>query len=169
MENIITLQVVGFKNSGKTTLINHWVKTIKAAGLSVIVIKHHGHGANLAMPDERKDSMQYLASGADASIVSGAGVTQYMLQEQLELPGLMKLAKAEQPDIILIEGFKTAMYPKAILVKEEEEWEKLQDLSDIQLVVGLGTDSGYPQIVSREKQTDLANWLLTWIQERRAT
>src|SRR5699024_4407060 len=112
------------------------------------------------MPDEGKDSMQYLASGADASIDSGAGVTQYMLQKQLELSGLMRLAKAEQPHIILIERFKTATYPKAILVKEEEEWEKLQDPYDIQLVVGLGTDSGYPQIVSREKQTDLANWLL---------
>lgn len=74
MENIIILQIAGFKNSGKTTLINHWVKTIKATGLSVVVIKHHGHGAKLDMPDETKDSMRYLASGADASIVSGAGV-----------------------------------------------------------------------------------------------
>lgn len=163
MEDTIILQVAGFKNSGKTTLINHWVSTIKDAGLSVVVIKHHGHGAKLDMPDETKDSMQYLASGADASIVSGAGVTQYMIQEQMELPGLMKLAYAQQPDVILIEGFKMANYPKAVIVKNEADWEKLQNLSHIQLVIGLEKNIAFPQISSREDQAALANWLLTWM------
>lgn len=87
-----------------------------------------------------------------------------MIQEQMELPGLMKLAYAQQPDVILIEGFKTATYPKALLVKDAAEWEKLQDLSHIQLVIGLEADTVYPQVSSREDQAALANWLLTWME-----
>ena len=58
-----TLQVVGFKNSGKTTLIARWIRLLKNKGLTVAVLKHHGHGGQPAMPNPSTDTMQFFDSG----------------------------------------------------------------------------------------------------------
>lgn len=163
MEDIIHLHVVGYKNSGKTTLISNWVKDLKQAGLQVAVIKHHGHGAKLAMPDERKDSMQYLTAGADASIVAGGGYTQHILQQELNFTDLMNLAKEQHPDIVLIEGYKEEDGPKVVLVKEEQDWETLRQISNIELVIGI-EKTEFPTISAREDRQALKDWLETWIQ-----
>lgn len=54
------LQVVGFKNSGKTTMISRWVRLLKENGLTVAVVKHHGHASSLALPDKETDGVQFL-------------------------------------------------------------------------------------------------------------
>ncbi|QQK74745.1 molybdopterin-guanine dinucleotide biosynthesis protein MobB [Salicibibacter cibarius] len=38
------LQVVGYKNSGKTTLMEELVKAFSAREMHVAALKHHGHG-----------------------------------------------------------------------------------------------------------------------------
>src|SRR5699024_11585974 len=101
---IKTLHVVVFKNSGISSLLTNWIRLAKEQGLKVAVIKHHGHGAKLDMPDERKDSMQYISAGADASLVSGGGFTQHILQQELTYQQLHALATLEKPDVILVEG-----------------------------------------------------------------
>ena len=37
------LQIVGFKNSGKTTLMQHTIQFLKSYGYTIATIKHHGH------------------------------------------------------------------------------------------------------------------------------
>ncbi len=164
MEHIKTLHVIGFKNSGKTTLVSNWVRLAKEKGLNVAVLKHHGHGAKLAMPDETKDSMQYLLAGADASLVAGAGFTQHMLQNELNYEQLLTLAKWQNPDVILIEGYKAEAGEKVILVRNDEDWEDLQKVDDISLVVGLGEAVHYDQIANRTEKTELDTWFANWLQ-----
>ena len=158
------IHIVGFKNSGKTTLINNWIQIIKSLGLKVAVIKHHGHGAKLAMPDESKDSMQYLKNGADASIVAGSGHTQHITAEEMDYASLKQLALLQKPDVILVEGYKQEPGEKVILVKDEADWRGLEDLGNIQLVVGLKRHISYPQIADREHIDALNNWLKKWLQ-----
>src|SRR5699024_11576702 len=95
--NIKTLENVGYKNRAKTTLVSNWIRLATSIKLKVAVIKHHGHGAKLAMPDEKKDSMQYIAAGADTSLVSGGGFTQHMMQHELTYEQLFALAILEIP------------------------------------------------------------------------
>ena len=40
------IQIVGYKNSGKTTLMAHAVSFLKEKGFTVATIKHHGHLGN---------------------------------------------------------------------------------------------------------------------------
>lgn len=101
-----TLQVVGFKNSGKTTVISRWVRLLKERGLTVAVLKHHGHTSSLALPDEKTDGVQYFESGADLSLVAGAGTAQLLLNEEPNFTQLVKLATMNEPDVLLVEGFK---------------------------------------------------------------
>src|SRR5699024_4473153 len=119
------IHIVAFKNSGKTTLINNWIQTIKNLGLKVAVIKHHGHGAKLAMPDERKDSMQYLKNGADASIVAGSGNTQHITAEEMDYASLNQIDILQEVDVILVESYKQERGEKVILVKDEAGWRAL--------------------------------------------
>ncbi len=41
------LQIVGYKKSGKTTLMRHIVSFLKSHGYTVATIKHHGHGKKI--------------------------------------------------------------------------------------------------------------------------
>ena len=66
------LQVVGYKNSGKTTLMQHIVKQAKTLGLAVATVKHHGHqGEDIALQEANVDHMKHFNAGADQSIVQG--------------------------------------------------------------------------------------------------
>lgn len=66
------LQVVGYKKSGKTTVVNQLILAAKAQGMTVSVIKHHGDksGQEIDIPLKR-DHITFMTSGADESIVEG--------------------------------------------------------------------------------------------------
>lgn len=99
-----TLHVVGFKNSGKTTLIARWVRLLKKAGMTVAVLKHHGHHAPLDMPDT--DTIQFFNSGADVSVVAEAGTVQLLMNAEPSFTRMKKIATIDNPAILLIEGYK---------------------------------------------------------------
>ncbi len=158
MGHVKTLHIVGYKNSGKTTLVSRFIRVAKEAGLKVAVIKHHGHGARLAMPDGKKDSMQYLKNGADTSIVAGGGYVQHISQGEADFADLHRLALLEKPDVLLVEGYKQETAEKVVLVRGGSDWETLQELDHITLVVGLDASCHYPQISSRENRLELEDW-----------
>ena len=87
-----TLHVVGFKNSGKTTLLARWVRLLKTEGFTVAVLKHHGHGGRPEMPDSATDTMQFFASGADVSVVAGGGVVQLHLNKEPDFMRMKEIA-----------------------------------------------------------------------------
>jgi len=162
---IKTLHVVGYKNSGKTTLVCRWIEFLKNKGLNVAVVKHHGHGAKLAMPDEGKDSIQYLLSGADASFVSGGGKTQHILNKELSYSQLKYLASIEKPDIILVEGYKREIGDKVVLLNNEQNWESFSRIEGVKLVVGdISKKPNGDHIISRENGTELDEWVWNWWQ-----
>lgn len=168
MEPMKVLQVVGFKNSGKTTLISRWVRLLKEKGLTVAVVKHHGHASALALPSGQTDGVQFFESGADVSLVAGGGGAQLLLNEEPTFDGLVKLVTMNEPDILLIEGFKNEAEKKVVLLREEADWPPLKKLSHIQIVVGcakLKVETEGFDYLTRE-QVD--QWFLQWIQEEKS-
>lgn len=159
-----TLHIVGFKNSGKTTLIARWVRLLKKEGLSVAVLKHHGHGGQPAMPDASTDTMQFFDNGADASVVAGGGAVQLLMNAEPGFAELKRWASIGNPDILLIEGYKEQQGEKVVLLREREDWEALRSLDGIQLIVGCpGITVDRTDIASRTEQQQLDSWLLDWI------
>lgn len=159
-----TLHIVGFKNSGKTTLITKWVSFLKAKGYTVAVLKHHGHGGLPQMPDETTDTMCFFENGADVSVVAGGGAVQLLMNGQPNFADMKAIATIGHPDILLIEGYKEEVGDKVILVRDREDWTTLQKLQGAKLIVGcsqLSTD--IPHIASRSDDDLLYRWLLHWI------
>lgn len=159
-----TLHVVGYKNSGKTTLVARWVRLLKKNGLSVAVLKHHGHGGKPDMSDTSTDTAQFLASGADATLVAGGGAIQFNWNEEPAFSKLKELVSIGNPDVLLIEGYKGEIGEKVVLLRDEEDWDTLCHLQGRQLVIGcLEISADCPHIHSREHIEQIDEWFVKWI------
>lgn len=156
------LQVVGFKNSGKTTLISRWIRLLKAQGKTVAVIKHHGHASSLERPASHTDGVQYIDNGAHLSLVAGGGSAQILLSEEPSLIQLMDYVKINMPDIVLIEGFKHEDQPKVVLVRKQADWHELQKLKNIKMIFPRREKEGFPYLTDEEKD----KWFLQWVEEQ---
>ena len=120
MEAVKILQIVGYKNSGKTTLIEKWIELLKKEDIRVSVIKHHGHGGPLEMPSDQTDSMKFLNRGATSSLAIGNGVVQVHFQDDLVFKQLLAISAFAEPNVILVEGFKNENEPKVVIVRSAE-------------------------------------------------
>lgn len=104
--------IVGYKNTGKTGLMERLVSNITARGFSVSTIKHAHHSFDVDHPG--KDSYRHRTAGA-AQVLLSSG-TRWALMSELrgaDEPDLdTLLAQLDPVDLILIEGYKTDKHPK---------------------------------------------------------
>lgn len=104
--------VTGWKNSGKTTLMERLVAEMVGRGVSVSTVKHAHHTFDVDHPG--KDSWRHRVAGAQEVLVSSAGRWALMRElrgaEEPPLPEL--LAKLSPVDLVLIEGYKRDPHPK---------------------------------------------------------
>lgn len=111
--------IVGWKNNGKTTLIEGLVTHFAAMGLSVSTIKHAHHDFDIDHPG--KDSYRHRQAGAEQVIV--ASKARWALVHELrgaEEPSLEELLAQLKPvDLVIVEGFKQHNHPKIDVVLDE--------------------------------------------------
>ncbi|MCX8196473.1 MAG: molybdopterin-guanine dinucleotide biosynthesis protein B [Acidilobaceae archaeon] len=95
------VQVIGHKDSGKTSSIVLASRALKARGLKVAVLKHTHH--DLDTP--HKDSWRFIEEGmADVvAVLKGEGERAALFASNVSLEGVLGLLRA---DVILVEGFK---------------------------------------------------------------
>lgn len=128
------LQIVGYQNSGKTTLVEKIVHALAESEMKVATIKHHGHGG---FPEvAQKDSERHRKAGAVVSSVEGAGLLSLSsLREQWSLQEIIRLYEFFEVDIILIEGYKKENYPKVVLLRSTEDVELLHKVKNVAAVI----------------------------------
>ncbi|MEL6915290.1 MAG: molybdopterin-guanine dinucleotide biosynthesis protein B [Pseudomonadota bacterium] len=104
--------VVGWKNAGKTGLMERLVAEIAARGRTVSTLKHAHHAFDV--DHAGKDSHRHRVAGAQEVLVAGRDRWALMAElrgaEAPPLPAL--LAKLSPVDLVLVEGWKTAAHPK---------------------------------------------------------
>ncbi|MDR7000825.1 molybdopterin-guanine dinucleotide biosynthesis protein B [Neobacillus niacini] len=131
----VVFQVVGYQNSGKTTVTGKLIEALNKLGLKVVTIKHHGHGGKPNLFPQ-KDSSRHIVAGALASIVEGEGrlllqveKTETTLEEQIEL------LKNLFPDVILIEGHKQKDFPKLLILKDKADLSLLETVKNVEIIL----------------------------------
>ena len=103
--------VAGWKNSGKTGLVERLVAEFSARGLTVSTIKHAHHGFDVDQPGA--DSFRHRAAGAREVLVTSARRWALMHENSGDEAGLSDLLdKLEPADVVIVEGFKRAGIPK---------------------------------------------------------
>lgn len=104
--------VVGWKNSGKTGLMERLVAEFVARGFSVSTIKHAHHGFDVDQPG--KDSYRHRDAGASEVLLSSrkrfALMAEHRGASEPELKDL--LTKLAPVDLVLVEGYKRDQHPK---------------------------------------------------------
>ncbi|NCO87409.1 MAG: molybdopterin-guanine dinucleotide biosynthesis protein B [Rhodobacterales bacterium] len=107
-----TCGIIGYKNAGKTTLVERLVTEFTARGLRVSTVKHAHHAFDLDQPG--KDTFRHRAAGA-RQVMLATG-TRWVLMSELrgaDEPALAELlARMDPVDLVLIEGYKRDSHPK---------------------------------------------------------
>ena len=104
--------VIGWKNSGKTTLMEKLVEEFTARGYSVSAIKHAHHSFDVDHPG--RDSYKFREAGArQVALVSPK---RWALMHELrdeEKPDFDEILTHIGPcDLVLVEGYKGGPHPK---------------------------------------------------------
>jgi molybdopterin-guanine dinucleotide biosynthesis protein B len=101
--------VTGWKNAGKTTLVEKLVAEFVNRGWTVNTIKHGHHDLDVDQPG--RDSFRHRAAGATEVAVVGGH--RYAIMREQEEPTLAEvLARLAPADLILIEGYKREPHRK---------------------------------------------------------
>ncbi len=103
--------VIGWKNAGKTSLMERLVAEFTARGYRVSTIKHVHHDVDLDQPG--KDSHRHRAAGAREVVLAGAHRFALMVEHRAGEPPLADvIARLAPVDLVLIEGYKRDSHPK---------------------------------------------------------
>jgi molybdopterin-guanine dinucleotide biosynthesis protein B len=111
--------IIGWKNAGKTSLVERLVAAITARGLTVSTVKHVHHDVDLDQPG--KDTYRHRQAGATEVVLAGRHRFALMREHRGEEPPLAEvLARLSPVDLVLVEGYKRDSHPKVEVFREGE-------------------------------------------------
>ncbi|MFO1039452.1 MAG: molybdopterin-guanine dinucleotide biosynthesis protein B [Geminicoccaceae bacterium] len=111
--------IVGYKNSGKTTLLVRLVEHLVGKGVRVSTVKHAHHDVDMDQPG--KDTFRHREAGA-SEVMLATGRRWIMVHElrQEPEPTLDDLLTHLSPvDLVLVEGFKRFPHAKLEVHRQE--------------------------------------------------
>ena len=130
--------VIGWKNSGKTSLMERLVAAISGRGFSVSTVKHVHHAVDLDQPG--KDSFRHREAGAREVVLASADRFALMVEHRGPEPDLPAvLARLAPVDLVLVEGYKRDAHPKVEVWRAETGQPLIQP--DDPLVHAVATDT----------------------------
>lgn len=104
--------VTGWKNTGKTGLMERLVSEMVGRGLTISTVKHAHHDTET--DHEGRDTFRHRTAGATEVMLSSPRrwALMHELRDATEPPLAELLAKLSPVDLVLIEGYKRADHPK---------------------------------------------------------
>lgn len=111
--------IVGYKNAGKTGLMERLVAEITSRGFTVSTLKHAHHSFDVDHPG--KDSFRHRDAGAQQVLLSSRNRWALMSEmrgaDELTLDAL--LTRLDPVDLVLVEGYKRDAHPKVEAFRAE--------------------------------------------------
>lgn len=142
------IPVVGFvaaSGTGKTTLLRKIVPVLRKRGLRLGYLKHAHHSFDLDVPG--KDSYELREAGANQTLLASSERWALQVERPVkgadpELQEMLEHFDDEALDLILVEGFKHASYPKIEVYRSAMSGAPLY-LEDDE-IIAVATDSALP-------------------------
>lgn len=136
--------IVGWKNTGKTGLMERLVSEITGRGFSVSTIKHAHHAFDVDHPG--KDSYRHRKAGAgEVLLVSRRRwALMHELRDEDEPPLSEMLSKLTPVDLVLIEGYKRDTHSKIETHRQETKQPLIA--TDDESIKGIASDIDLPHI-----------------------
>lgn len=131
-----TIAVIGWKNSGKTTLVSNLTNYYSKKGIKVGVVKHAHH--NFDIDHEGTDSYKIRKSGAyKTTIASNIRLAHMIEAEKLDIDITKIMDMNKDCEILIFEGFKNYKDFKKIEVslKINNKKELYRDIANVLAIV----------------------------------
>lgn len=114
--------VIGYSNTGKTTLIEKLIPIFRARGLAVSAIKNAHHGFDMDRPG--KDSYRYREAGAGQVLIATGLRWALLTETPRHAAALDELIALLAPcDLVIVEGFKSEGHVPRIEVRRTSNTE----------------------------------------------
>ena len=161
--SVPVLAIVGFSNSGKTTLMEKLIAALSAEGLDVCTIKHSHHQPEMDTPG--KDSWRHKHAGAKGSLL--VGPEQLLMVADIQKPLTpQEMADAYFPhaDLVLVEGYASMPCAKIEVVREARSTDMRCESSELIAVVTdvQGLHVNIPKLDLNNTQ-QVAKFILDWL------
>ncbi|ERJ52004.1 molybdopterin-guanine dinucleotide biosynthesis protein B [Lactiplantibacillus plantarum] len=151
----LTFQIIGYKKSGKTLITTELVRLLTDRHLHVSVLKHDAHASTMDTPGT--DTAQFSHAGAQEVILQSANGTFCHQTTVQPVPVSRLIARLPtSTDVILLEGFKHAPYPKIALLRSDDHAIDFQQFTNIQVFASL---TCHPDATLVGK-TAICNWFV---------
>lgn len=132
------IAIVGWKNSGKTRLVESLVSEFSRRGLKVSTLKHAHHGFDL--DQSGSDSFRHRTAGAQEVLISSQKRWALMHENSdVEADILELLPKLSPVDLVVIEGFKQSKIPKIEIRRKKAAGPNIAD-KDPQVIAIVSDD-----------------------------
>lgn len=106
--------ICAYSGTGKTTVLTQLISLIEARGIRLGVIKHAHH--NFDIDHKNKDSYKLRHAGAKQMVVASdnciAKISNREKTQGIELEECLAALDHHELDLVLVEGFKHAHFPK---------------------------------------------------------
>ena len=165
--------VVGYKNAGKTGLMERLVTEITGRGYSVSTLKHAHHSFDVDHPG--KDSYRLRKAGAQQMLIASdqrmALMTENPTPQEPRLDELITHLNLETIDLVLVEGFKHVPFPKIELHREALAKSLLHpdDPAIIAIACDHRVDAGTLPILDINDTQAIAAFIIGWLQQQGET
>ena len=117
--------VIGWKNAGKTSLMERLVAEISGRGLRVSTVKHVHHDVDLDQPG--KDTYRHRTAGAEEVVLASADRMALLREHRGSEPDLAVILTRMAPvDLVLVEGYKRDSHPKIEVYRREAGHDLIQ-------------------------------------------
>ncbi|WP_395004933.1 molybdopterin-guanine dinucleotide biosynthesis protein B [Cypionkella sp.] len=152
--------VIGWKNAGKTSLMERLVAEITARGHSVSTVKHVHHDVDLDQPG--KDSFRHRAAGAREVVLASAHRFALMHEHRGPEPDLSAiLARMAPVDLILVEGYKRDAHAKIEVFRREAGHDLIQPSDPLVRAVASDLALELPvPLLDLNNTVEIANFIL---------
>ena len=159
------LSIVGYSNSGKTTLMEKLVAGLTAQGLRIATIKHSHHQPDMDTPG--KDSWRHKQAGASASLLVGPE-KMLMVRDIRETLTPQQLADRlfTEDDLVLVEGYASMPGAKIEVVRAARSQEVRCKEDELLAVVTdiPGFKASTPVLDLNQPET-VMGFILSWMQK----
>lgn len=155
--------IVGWKNSGKTTLTARLIAELTKRGLRVATLKHAHHAFDI--DHEGTDSFRHRSAGAgEVAIVSNRRWAIIHELRNEEEPSLEAMLQRLSPcDLVLVEGYKRAAHAKIECRRgaaKDTAFLATEDPAVVAIAADHATDSGGLPLFALDDVEAIADFIL---------
>lgn len=125
---IPVISVVGYANSGKTTVLIEIINELKRRGYRVATIKHHG--GDFDIDHEGKDTYRHMQAGAVTTVLSSPKKFAIVSKVEKEKTLDELVEYITDVDIIITEGYKKENKPKIEVFRLANNKDRVKGIED---------------------------------------